>query len=71
MVFIEDNLEKNIDEIAPYTQLRCIQKYYESRLFNLNPNACKVHSTRLKEKILGLNENLQAISNKKRCSYFV
>ena len=57
--------KKTILKAAPFIKLSIARKYYQSCLIALNAEFTTVNSTRLKERILSLNKNLEATSGKK------
>lgn len=65
MSYIEETLQENYAELAPFIKLSSVKQYYQSRLMDLNAENTIVSSTRLKVKILNLNKSLQATSGKK------
>ena len=52
-------------EVARFIRLSTARKYYQSCLVALNSEFTTVNLTRLKERILSLNKNLEATSGKK------
>ena len=62
MIYIEVALEENHAKVAPFIKLSGVKKYYQSCLMDLNAKNTNVSSTGLKERILNLNETLQATS---------
>lgn len=65
MSYIEETLQENYAELAPFIKLSRVKQYYQSCLMDLNAENTIVSSTRLKVKILNLNKSLQATSGKK------
>ena len=65
MSYIEETLQENYAEVAPFIKLSSVKQYYQSCLMDLNTENTIVSSTRLKVKILNLNKSLQATSGKK------
>lgn len=65
MSYIEETLQENYAELAPFIKLSSVKQYYQSCLMDLNAENTIVSSTRLKVKILNLNKSLQATSGKK------
>ena len=65
MSYIEETLQENYAEVAPFIKLSSVKQYYQSCLMDLNTENTIVSSTRLKMKILNLNKSLQATSGKK------
>ena len=64
MSFIEDSLQSS-DEVAPFIKLPVIRKFYSHCLENFKAPVVSGNVTRLKENLLKLNPNLEAISRKK------
>ena len=58
MICIEEALQENHAEVAPFIKLSSVKKYYQSCLMDLNAENTNVNSSRLKERILNLNESL-------------
>ena len=65
MYVIEDSLQSS-DEVAPFTKLSVIQKFYCHCLENLIAPVVSVNATRLKENLLKLNPNLEVTSHKRK-----
>lgn len=65
MSYIEETLQENYAEVAPFIKLSSVKQYYQSCLMDLNAENTIVSSTRLKVKILNPNKSLQATSGKK------
>ena len=65
MSYIEETLQENYADLAPFIKLSSVKQYYQSCLMDLNAENTIVSSTRLKVKILNLNKSLQATSGKK------
>ena len=65
MIYIEETLQKDNTDVAPFIKLSTAREYYQSCLIALNAEFTAVKSTRLKERILSLNKNLEATSGKK------
>ena len=65
MIYIEETLQEGNTEVALFIKLSTARKYYQSCLIVLNAEFTTVSSTRLKERILSLNKNLEATSGKK------
>ena len=64
MIYIEETLQEDNTEVAPFIKLSTAQKY-QSCLIALNAEFTTVSSTQLKERILSLNKNLEATSGRK------
>ena len=64
MIYIEETLQEDNTEVAPFIKLSTAQKY-QSCLIALNAEFTTFNSTQLKEIILSLNKNLEATSGRK------
>ena len=65
MLFIEESLQHNTEEVPPFIKLSDVRKFYQTCLQDLNAEFISVNATRLKTSILELNENLEATPGKK------
>ena len=64
MEYIEESLQTS-DSVAPFVKLSDLKKVYFEVLENVDDIITYVNSTRLKERIIELNNNLEASSHKK------
>ena len=64
MDYIEESLQTS-DSVAPFVKLSDLKKVYLEFLENVDDTFTSVNSTRLKERIIELNPNLEASSHKK------
>ncbi len=65
MMYIEENLQSSEkEEFAPYIKISDARKFYCHCLEVLHTSSVNVNATRLKESILRLNPNLEALSSK-------
>ena len=65
MIYIEETLQEDNTEVAPFIKLSTARKYYQSCLIALNAEFTNVNLTQLKERILSLNKNLEETSGRK------
>ena len=67
MIYIEETLQEDNTEVAPFIKLSTARKYYQSCLTAINVKFTTVNSTRLKKRILSLRRNIR----KKRSVHFL
>ena len=66
MMYIEECLTPcTPSDVVPSVKLFDIIKFYDNSISRLAGRQCKVNSTQLKDKILDLDSNLQAVQDKK------
>ena len=67
MIYIEETLQEDNTEVAPFIKLSTARKYYQSCLTAINVKFTTVNLTRLKKRILSLRRNIR----KKRSVHFL